>query len=218
MAKALETILTAERALIFRITHRANLRWILENGVHCRRAALADPEFIPIGNPELIERRTHRAVDVSPGGTLDEYVPFYFTPASPMLLKIKTGHGGITQRSNADIAILVSSLTALEEHGVEYIFSDRHAVLKTARFFNRRSELAQAVDFPLLRTKDFHRDPEHPERIERYQAEALAHHHVPVAALLGVACYTSEIAEDVASLCSELGVRLGVVHRPEWYF
>jgi hypothetical protein len=98
MAKQFSQTLTPEKALIFRITHRANVPWILENGLHCQSAAASDPNFISIGNPELIDRRRSRMVTIPPGGTLNDYVPFYFTPYSPMLYNISTGYAGIPHR------------------------------------------------------------------------------------------------------------------------
>src|SRR5712691_3014718 len=123
MAKPFSQTLTPEKALIFRITHRVNVPWILENGLHCRSAGVVDPNFISIGNPELIERRRNRRVDVPPDGTLHDYIAFYFTPYSPMLYNIKTGYGGIRQRRNEEIAVLVSSLPALKSNHVSYVFT-----------------------------------------------------------------------------------------------
>lgn len=60
MAKQFSLSLTPARALIFRITHRANLPWILANGLHCQSAGVSDPNFVSIGNPELIDRRRSR--------------------------------------------------------------------------------------------------------------------------------------------------------------
>jgi ssDNA thymidine ADP-ribosyltransferase, DarT len=101
------TDLNPGKALIFRITHVDNVPWILDNGLHCRSSAILDPNFINIGNLELIDKRQHRFVEIPPGGTLSDYIPFYFTPFSPMMLNIKTGWGGITKRLNQEIVILV---------------------------------------------------------------------------------------------------------------
>jgi hypothetical protein len=87
--------LNPEKALIFRITHRDNLPWILANGLHCANSGVRDPTFVPIGNRDLINRRASRTLPAPFQGTLSDYVPFYFTPFSPMLLNIKTGWGGI---------------------------------------------------------------------------------------------------------------------------
>lgn len=218
MTPSFNKLLTPEKGLIFRITHRSNVPWILQNGLHCPDAGLPDPGFVKIGNPELIELRRDRKVDIPPGGTLKDYVAFYFTPRSPMLLNIKTGYAGLRQRRNDEIVILVSSLHSLRQNGVAYVFTDRHAYLETARFFNHDRDLALAVDFPQLQRSDFKRDPEHPDRFERYQAEALAHRYVPTKALLGIACYTSSIKEELEATCSDLRVNLKIVHNAGWYF
>ena len=81
--------LNSERALIFRIAHIKNTPWILDHGLHCRNSEECDPNFVEIGNPELIVKRIHRTVPISPGGLLSDYIPFYFTPYSPMLYNIK---------------------------------------------------------------------------------------------------------------------------------
>jgi hypothetical protein len=90
-------LLNPEKALIFRITHRDNVPWILTHGMHARNGALADPKFRPIGNPELILKRSIRPVPAGPGGTLGDYIPFYFTPFSMMLMNVITGFHGVPQ-------------------------------------------------------------------------------------------------------------------------
>jgi hypothetical protein len=81
-------LLNPEKALIFRIVHRNNLDDVLSNGCRCRNDA-ADHKYVEIGNQELIQRRNGRTIPCAPGGTLSDYVPFYFTPYSPMLYNIK---------------------------------------------------------------------------------------------------------------------------------
>jgi hypothetical protein len=218
MAIAFSQTLTPQKALIFRITHRDNLRWILANGLRCQSSGMTDPDFVSIGNPELINVRRQRVVPIPPGGTLADYIPFYFTPYTPMLLNIKTGYGGIQQRRNEEIVVLVSSLSELKRRGITYLFTDRHAKLTAATFLDDDAKLAEAVDFDLLQRRDFQRDPERPDKVERYQAEALAYQHVPVAAILGVGCYTSAIKSELEATCSDAGLSVKIVHRAEWYF
>jgi hypothetical protein len=79
------TELSSQRALIFRITHRDNLPWILLNGLHCANADNRDPNFVTIGNTDLIDKRRHRVIPPPTGGLLSDYIPFYFTPFSPMM-------------------------------------------------------------------------------------------------------------------------------------
>jgi len=146
----LRDILSPERALIFRITHRDNLPWILANGLHRRNSNRLDPDFVSIGNPSLIDNRHHVGVPIPPGGTLSDYVPFYFTPLSVMLLNIKTGYRGIQRRCNDEIAILVCSLPKLDQNGITFVFTGRHARLATAEFFGDLADLNR-IDWAILR-------------------------------------------------------------------
>ena len=184
--------LNPQKALIWRIVHLNNLPWILAKGLHCRNSPMRDPGFVTIGNEELINRRAHRIVPLPPGGTLAGYVPPYFTPFSPMLYNIHTGHGGIRKHANEEIVILVSSVHKVRELGIPIIFTDRHAYPPLSRYFSDVARLDQ-VDWPLLQQRDFRRDEDDPEKVERYQAEALVHRDLPVAALLGAIFYSDAV-------------------------
>ena len=69
--------LNPEKALIWRIVHRDNLPWLLENGLHCGNSNTRAPNWVSIGNTELIEKRATHPVPIPPGGCLNDYVPFY---------------------------------------------------------------------------------------------------------------------------------------------
>lgn len=209
--------LNAEKALIFRIVHRDNLPWILHHGLHCRNAGVCNPAFTGIGNPDLIDRRTRREVGIAPFGNLSDYVPFYFTPHSPMLYNIHTGYHGIPQRSNEEILIFVTSLHRLREVGRPFVFTDRHAYLQQAEFFGDLARLDR-VDWPLLNSRNFKRDPDDPDKFARYEAEALVHRHVPLDALLGMACYNGRTKERIDRLLAEHKTDLNVRILPNWYF
>jgi len=206
-----------ERADVFRIVHRDNLPWILENGLHCRSSNRRDPNFVSIGNPDLIHDRQFVRVPIPPGGTLSDYVPFYFTPYSVMLYNIHTGHRGIPQRSNDEIAILVSSLPRLSEDEIAFVFTDRHARLATAEFFDAMDDLDR-IDWKILENRDFKRDNNDLGKMERYQAETLIHRHLPISSLAAVACYNSRERDRVGELVQEAGLDPRVLRKPEWYF
>lgn len=210
--------LNPDDARIFRITHRENVPWILANGLHCRNSDVHDLNFVPIGHPELIERRRHRIVPILPGGMLGDYISFYFTPWSPMLYNIRTGYGGVIKRTNPEIVILVSSLPTIAQHAIPFVFTNSHAYMSETDFFSRLEDLPQQIDWPLLRSRDFRRDPDDPSKLGRYQAEALVHRHVPVEALLGIACYDPETAGAVSEAVAATDLTLQVKAVPQWYF
>lgn len=209
--------LTPENAYIFRITHRRNLPWILRNGLWAPSAQMQDPDFVPIGIPELIDSRSQRLVPLPPGGTLADYVPFYFTPYSPMLLNIVTGRN-VPRQSKADIVILVSSLHRVHSAGRSFVFTDRHANLDASSFSCALNDLPHMVPWSLLQARDFKKDPENPDKSERYQAEALVHEHVPTDALMGVVAYNREAAEEIRQHAAQSSLDLPVQERPKWFF
>jgi hypothetical protein len=209
--------LNPEKAFIFRIVHVANVAWILEHGMHCRASATQDPDYINIGSPSLIDRRSRRVVPVPPGGTLSNYVPFYFTPFSIMMYNIHTGHGGITKRANKDIVIFVSSIHRLRELGLPYLFTNQHAYPPDTDFYSDVADLKE-IDWRLLQSRNFKTDDADPGKQLRYQAESLVHHRVQLEALLGLVCYNDEVRRDLETMIQERDKNLSVKTIPNWYF
>jgi hypothetical protein len=146
-----------------------------------------------------------------------DYVPFYFTPFSPMMYNIKTGWGGIKKRENHEIVIMVSSLARLAERQVQFLFTDRHAYLAAAQFYSDLSRLDQ-IDWDMLQRRDFKNDPDDPSKKERYQAEALVHKHLPVEALSGFVCYNDDALKVVASAVEARKQMAKVIKKSDWYF
>ena len=213
----LYTNLNPQKALIWRIIHRDNLPWVLENGLHCGNSALRSPSWISIGSQELIDKRARHGVPVPPSGLLNDYVPFYFTPFSVMLRNIGSGRGGVQQRRNEEILILVSSLHHVAAQGLPFLFTDSHAYYRWATYYSDLAHLDK-VDWPLLQARDFKRDPDDPAKFERYQAEALVHRHCPVSGLIGIVCYSEAVKIRVCAQVQASGLNLPVHSRPGWYF
>lgn len=210
--------LNPEKALIFRIIHRDNLPWVLDNGLYCGNSAVRAPHWVSIGSPELISKRATHPVQLPPGGRLNDYVPFYFTPFSPMLKNIHTGWGGIQKRPNEEIVILVSSLRRVAaDANLRWLFTDSHAYYQWANYYDDLKHLDK-IDWPLLQARDFRRDPDDPAKFERYQAEALVHQHMPVSALLGAVCCCAVLKQDIEQQVAARGLNLAVHARPGWYF
>jgi hypothetical protein len=207
--------LNPERALIFRITHVSNVPWILANGLHCSNSGQIDPNYVQIGNSDLIARRASRDVPISPWGTLSDYIPFYFTPYSPMLYNIKTGYN-VAKRPMDEIAILVASLREVHSQGISFVFTDRHAYLQTAAFYNDLARLDQ-IDWARLQARDFRRDPENPGNVERYQAEGLIYQHLPTTQILGIVHHCEQERTKTEATCGSLGLQTQVLCKPGWY-
>lgn len=209
--------LNPEKALIFRIAHVDCVPWILQHGLHCRTSAQQDPHYINIGSKELIDKRARKVVPIPPGGTLSDYVPFYFTPFSIMMYNIHTGYGGITRRENQDIVIFVSSLHRVKELGLPFVFTNQHAYAADTDYFGDLAELPR-VDWKLLQSRNFKTDDADPGKQLRYQAEALIHRQVPLEALLGMGCSSDHARQKLESLIAGSGRKINVQITPTWYF
>ncbi|MGA2116662.1 MAG: DUF4433 domain-containing protein [Bryobacteraceae bacterium] len=210
-------LLNPEKALIFRITHRDNVHWILENGLHAKNGERSDPNFRPIGNRDLIQKRTYHPVSAGPCGTLADYIPFYFTPFSMMLLNIRTGYNGVPKVPNEEIVILVSSLRHVAKMGIEFVFTDQHAYLRMAEPFTSLDDLDR-IDWPILQNRDFKRDNNDLGKTDRYQAEGLVWKHLPVEGILGICCYTEGVRDGFKERADGLGLSVNIFKRSEWYF
>lgn len=208
--------LTLESAYVFRITHFQNVRWMLEHGIHCCNSSTTDPNFVTIGQPDIIRLRDDHTVPVPPGGCLSDYVPFYFTPFSPMAYKIKTGHG-LSAVPSRDIVILVASLRHLVQFETQFVFTDRHALLDTAEFFTSLDDLDR-IDWAGLRSQDFSNDVNDPEKTERYQAEALVYRHLPVDMLESVVCYDDQQKAHLVRWATEFGANVRISASRRIYF
>jgi hypothetical protein len=208
--------LNPEKALIWRIVHRDNLPWILDNGLHCANSNVLAPQYVNIGNVDLIDKRRSRRVPIVPEGFLADYVPFYFTPFSVMMKNIHSGWS-VQQRKNDEIVILVSSLYRVEELGLPFVFTNAHAYPDWTDYYSDLANLGE-IDWSILQRRDFKRDPDDPRKMERYQAEALIHRHLPITGLLGIMCYTDAMKERIEQDVAARGLTLSVHARPGWYF
>ena len=97
------------------------------------------------------------------------------------------------------------------------IFTDSHAFMQTARFFDDMAAL-NVIDWEVLRLRDFTRDADDPGKTSRYQAEALVFKHLPVNMLKGIACYDVHTRDKVTAMVRDAGVDLKVLAKPGMYF
>ncbi len=203
---------------LYHFTPIHHLGSIIEHGLLCDNGAAAGLLAIEVGNRGIKERRRRRALPVGPRGVVADYVPFYFAPRSPMLYSIAMGNvpeytGGVDP-----LVYLVTTTDRLAELGLPMLFTDRNAVLDTARFTGSLSDLDTLIDWPLMRATMWNNTPSEPDRKERRMAECLVHRQVPWRAMEYVAAHTparaAEARATLARSCQGIAVRT----RREWYF
>ncbi len=210
-------LINSTDARVFRITHIDNVAWLLDHGLHCQSSGHQDPNFVPIGMQTIIDRRRTYHVPIAPGGVLADYVPFYFTPWSMMLMNIKTGYKDVIQRPNSEIVIIVARIREFWSGGLSAVFSNGHALMKQTQYFSSAADLGQ-IDWNILQNRDFKKTEADTDKSRRYQAEALVHGHVPIALIRGIVCNTVAGKARVDGWAQSRGLQLNVVVRSGWYF
>lgn len=80
-----------------------------------------------------------------------DYVPFYFAPRSPMLFALAMGNVPEYTGGMDPLVYLVTTAERLVHLGLPVLFTDRNAVLKTARFAHDLSDLDTLIDWSLMR-------------------------------------------------------------------
>ena len=136
-----------------------------------------------------------------------------------MLYSLYVGNVPTYEGDQDEIVYLVTDIDALEEHRRRLVFTDRNAVLGTARFSRNRTELDEHVDWQLMESPSWHESRWGQEGRERRMAEMLVYRLVPWAAFLGVATrFGGAAAWRRHKRWLRFGVETFVGVRPEWYF
>ncbi|WPQ64585.1 DUF4433 domain-containing protein [Chitinophaga sancti] len=204
--------------LLFRIIHLNNLEYVLKNGMFTRGHINADPNYINIGDSTLItQRQAHPVGIVPPGGSLGDYVPFYFGPLSPMLLNIKTGYRGIVKRPQTDIVYICCRFANITKSCKEWCFTDGHAKDRLTAFYNNKDQL-EAVDWNMVGQRYWRANEEDIDRMRRKQAEFLVKNQVPVECISGIIVYDSTTEGIVKKLITELRLSIPVIVKSEYYY
>lgn len=162
----------------YRMVHYTNVQYILRHGMFTRGHHQQDPDYVFIGDTQLTALRHDYPVEIPGGGTLGDYVPFYLWPLTPMLLNIKTGWRGITQRPQRDIVYVCCAWQALHETGQRIVFTDGHAKDRISRFYENEADLDK-LDWDTIRDPYWRNTEEDWDRQRRKQAELLVYQHVP---------------------------------------
>ena len=199
---------------VYRIVHIDNIEYLLKYGMFSRAHINADPNYINIGDSDLIAKRHDYPVGINPpGGALGEYVPFYFGRLSPMLLNIKTGYRGIKQRSQSDMVYIVCKVEDLVKHCEEWCFTDGHAKTKITTFYNHLNDLCE-VYWDKVDLRIWHNSEDDFDRMRHKQAEFLVKSHVPIRCVLGLITYNNIAANRVKDILEKLNLNIPVKVNP----
>ena len=202
----------------YHITHVENLASIVACGQLDCDTGCTDAGRSPVGiaHSSLKAQRAKTAVNVAAGGTLADYVPFYYAPRSPMLAAIWYGNVPEYEGSQEEIVHLVCAVDRLAEPG-RFVVVNRHPINPLAEQFDDLAALDD-LDWPLMNAKYWSDTDEDGDRKYRRQAEFLVHRRVPIEAVRLVGTMTRRIADRADRLLAGLPNPPPVIVRRGWYY
>ena len=133
------------------------------------------------------------------------------------MFAIHKGNVPTYQGGSDALVYLVSNLDLLVENELDYVITDRNAVLEIATFSEGHRDIDQMVDWELMEARYWHNTEEDPARRERRMAECLVHCSVPWTMITEVHVHTDSRRSELIDLA---GPNIGqMIHvTPGWYF
>ncbi|MFG1673064.1 DUF4433 domain-containing protein [Micromonospora sp. NPDC049282] len=204
-------------------THIDNLPAIFEARRLLADTAVASRLVTNVGAVDIKASRRQRLVPCPPGGVVADYVPFYFAPRSPMMYRIACEHrdGRVNCYPGGDdpLVYLVSTTARVDDAGLTWVASDGNCAATVTRFTAVADELADLVDWSLMRERIWRDTSEDPDRRRRRLAEFLVHREFPLRLVAGYAVRTAARREQLTQVLHAAGIidaYVGV--RPDWYY
>ena len=206
---------------ILRIIHVDNLRTILaRGGLHSTNHTPNDGlHYRPIHNVDIQNVRRARPVPCGPGGTIHDYVPFYFGQLSPMLLQLKTNRVAGYTEGQEPLIYLKTTVQAVVGAGRRFVFSDGHGIAAFTKWFDDVARLDQ-VDWEMVYQRYWRDEVGDMDRQRRKQAEFLIHEFCPWALVEEIAVLNTTAKTRVETIMNEFDAahRKLVNVRPGWYY
>lgn len=216
---------------LFHITAIGNLAAMCSAGAllsktHCAAAGL-DYQNIAHGGAQGV--RAGKQVTSGPGGSVHDYVPFYFAPRSPMLSAIHNGRVVGCALQQQDIVHLETTVERVTADGTPFVFYDRNATLAYSKAFDDLAQLPYAVAWDLITEppaldgfckyfQNRHQDERYVDRTERRMAEFLVHGSVPLEAFTRIGVCNALQARAAQAVLDTAGVPLQAEIKTDWYF
>ena len=206
---------------IFRFIHVENLDTLMRrDALHAPNHVLSDGlPYRFCHDPEVQGARAAVTITVGPGGTIHDYVPFYFGYLSPMMFKLKTGRVAGYDEGQEPLIYLVSTAQAVADAGVGFAFSDGHGLAFITGWFDRLERL-EAVDWGMVYQQYWSDNLNDMDRQRRKQAEFLVYQSCPWSLIQEIVVINTAMRERVEAIQAAFHVskRKMVKVERRWYY
>ena len=204
---------------LYHITHVDNLIGVINQGGLMANCHLQQCQIFhqSIAYDGIQDRRAFTNVPCGPGGTLHDYVPFYFAPRSPMLYTIHRGNVPGYSGGQTNIIYVISNIDVVARNHLKYVFTDGHGIMAMTEFYDDLNRLDE-IDWGIMNSRYWKDTIDHPDRKRRRQAGFLVHKEMPWNCLTHIAVRNPRIQLKVESSLPVNGYRPKVILNPDWYY
>ena len=181
---------------LFRMTHIENIPHILQYGITHSASPNANRNYLPIGDKSVISTRNDFVLNN--GRRLGEYIPFYFGVRMPMLFVIQHGYNMVDPTFPENIVYMVTSVEKILEKGLEYVFTDGHAIDALSRQYNQTEadNIDNIIDWEAVDAR-YWKNENDLDLKRRKEAEFLVLGDIQLSAILGYIVYNDNTKEKL---------------------
>ena len=174
-------------------------------------------DYRAIHNVDIQQIRRQRQISCGPGGTVHDYVAFYFGPRSPMLLQLHTGRVEGYDEGQEPLVYAVSTVEAIAQARLEFVFSDGHGIAAFTQWFDDLNDLDQ-VDWDIVYADYWADTVDDMDRQRRKQAEFLVYRFCPWEVVNRIGVLNEAVKERVERILNRKNISMPVEVRRRWYY
>jgi len=206
---------------LYRLVHVDSLPTLLTRGtLHAPHSTPNDGlPYRPIHNVSVQASRHVKQIACGPGGTIHDYLPFYFGPLSVMLLNLKTGRVPGYSEGQEPLIYLVTTAQIVQQAGCRFVFSDGHGLANFTDWYDDLVHLDQ-VDWDIVGARYWSDQPEDNDRKRRKQAEFLVWQSLDWSLIRGIVVLNVAAKQRVEGILNQIPQRTRpeVVVKAGWYY
>ena len=204
---------------IYHITHIDNLDSILKSGglLSHNQKVQQCIQHRNIAHGNIQERRSVTVVPCGSGGTLHDYVPFFFAPKPPMLYPVRNNRVAGYTDGQDPIVYFVAHAQNVANANSSFVFTDGHATMTLSDFYCDLNELSK-VDWDVMSMTYWNDTPDFPDRKRRRQAEFLVRDFLPWSQVDQIVVLNQERCQQVLKMTLNVSHKPVVSIKPDWYY
>jgi hypothetical protein len=206
-------------AYLYHITHYSNIPKIIDAGGLMAKNVLSNhcSDYVNIAHASIQDTRASTQVPLAPGGTLHDYVPFYFCYRSPMLYAIYNGKVAGYDSGQDHVVYFVTDTDCLCKSGARYVFTDGHAIMFYSQYFNNIKDLSK-LNWNYIQSRYWFDNEDYPDRKRQKQAEFLVYEKVDWNVIQCIVTINNEIKEKISNSIATCTHKPEILIKKDWYY